>query len=158
MSRSQNPSSKGINIFDSSILAAHTLIEIMKQISIFTTVFVLLVLTACGVVRGQDFKTDVWLEDFAQLKREMSAQYANLEWAIENRGLDLKQLSEQTESRLLQARSEAEAKKIIESFLDAFGDGHLSKLPKFSGRLFGARMAVSNSVNRKPRSHAGAFH
>ena len=93
---------------------------------IFTTIFALLILAAGGVVRGQDFKTDVWLEDFAQLKREMSAQYANLEWAIENRGLDLKQLSEQTESRLLQARNETEAKKIIESFLDAFGDGHLS--------------------------------
>lgn len=98
----------------------------MKWISIFTTVFALLVLAACDVVRGQDFKTDVWLEDFTQLKREMSAQYANLEWTIENRGLDLKQLSEQTESRLLQARSEAEAKKIIESFLDVFGDGHLT--------------------------------
>lgn len=98
----------------------------MKWILIFTTVFALLLLAACAVVRGQDFKTDVWLEDFTQLKREMSAHYANLEWAIENRGLDLKQLSEQTESRLLQARSEAEAKKIIESFLDAFGDGHLS--------------------------------
>lgn len=117
---------KGINIFDSPITAAHTLIEFMNRNSIFTTVFALLVLAAGGVARGQDFKTEVWLEDFAQLKREMSAQYANLEWAIEIRGLDLKQLSEQTESRLLQARSETEAKKIIESFLDAFGDGHLS--------------------------------
>ncbi|HEX8251272.1 MAG TPA: S41 family peptidase [Pyrinomonadaceae bacterium] len=97
----------------------------MKWNSIFITVFALLVLAAAGVARGQDFKTDDWLEDFAQLKREMSASYANLEWAIENRGLDLKQLSEQTESRLRQARSEPEAKKIIESFLDAFGDGHL---------------------------------
>jgi hypothetical protein len=96
----------------------------MNWNSIFITIFALLALA--GGVRGQDFKTNVWLEDFAQLKREMSAQYANLDWAIEFRGLDLKQLSEQTESRLLQARSEADAKKIIESFLDAFGDGHLS--------------------------------
>ena len=98
----------------------------MNRNSIFTTIFALLLLAAGGVVRGQNFKTDVWLEDFVQLKREISAQYANLEWAIENRGLDLKQLSEQTKSRLLQARNEAEAKKAIESFLDAFGDGHLS--------------------------------
>jgi hypothetical protein len=116
----------GINIFNSTIEATHTVIKIMKWISIFTTVFALLILAARSVVRGQDFKTDVWLEDFTQLKREMSAKYANLEWAIENRGLDLKQLSEQTESRLPQARNEAEAKKIIESFLDAFGDRHLS--------------------------------
>lgn len=86
----------------------------------------MLALAAGSVARGQDFKTDVWLEDFAQLKREMSAHYANLEWAVEIRGLNLKQLSEQTESRLLQASGETEAKKIIESFLDAFGDGHLS--------------------------------
>ncbi len=98
----------------------------MNRSSIFATIFALLVSAACGVVHGQDFKTDVWLEDFTQLKRAMSAQYANLEWTVENRGLDLKQLSEQTESRLLQARSEAEAKKIIESFMDVFGDGHLS--------------------------------
>lgn len=103
-----------------------TLIGIMNRNSALTLVFVLLVLAAGGAARGQDFKTDVWSEDFAQLKREMSASYANLEWAVENRGLDLKQLSGQTESRLLGARSEPEAKKIIESFLDAFGDGHLS--------------------------------
>ena len=83
----------------------------MRWNSILTTVFVLLILVFGGIVRGQDFKTNVWLEDFTQLKREMSDSYANLEWAIENRGLDLKQLSEQTESRLLQARNEAEAKK-----------------------------------------------
>jgi len=98
----------------------------MNRNSISTAVFALVILAVCGVARGQDFKTNVWVDDFTELKREMSASYANLEWAIENRGLDLKQLSEQTESRLFQARNEAEAKKIIESFLDAFGDGHLS--------------------------------
>lgn len=92
----------------------------MNWNAIFTAVFALLLLGTCDVARGQDFKTGVWLEDFTQLKREMSAHYANLEWAIEMRGLDLKQLSEQTESRLLQARSETEAKKTIESFLFAF--------------------------------------
>ncbi len=97
----------------------------MDRNSIFTIVFALLILAAGGA-RGQDFKSDVWLEDFNQLKREMSAKYANLEWTVETRGLDLKQLSEQTEARLLKAPSETEAKKIIQSFLDAFGDGHLS--------------------------------
>lgn len=98
----------------------------MRWNSIFTIVFAWLLLAAGGAAGGQDFKPEPWLEDFAQLKREMSASYANLDWAIEIRGLELKQLSEQTESRLLQARSETDAKKIIESFLDAFGDGHLS--------------------------------
>src|SRR5688500_6763520 len=99
----------------------------MSWNSIFAAVFGLVVMAlGSNTANGQNFRTDVWLEDFVQLKREMSAKYANLEWAIENRGLDLKQLSGQTASHLSQARSEAEAKKAIESCLDAFGDGHLS--------------------------------
>lgn len=74
---------------------------------------------------GQAINTNAWLEDFAQLKREMSGHYANLEWAIEHRGLDLKQLSERTEARLRQARNDPEAQAVIESFLNEFGDGHL---------------------------------
>ncbi len=66
-----------------------------------------------------------WLEDFAQLKREMAAHYANLEWAVAERQIDLKQLSEQTESRLRQAPNDNEARGVIESFLRAFHDGHL---------------------------------
>jgi hypothetical protein len=66
-----------------------------------------------------------WLEDFAQLKREMAAHYANLEWAVAERQIDLKQLSEQTESRLRQAPNDDEARGVIESFLRAFRDGHL---------------------------------
>jgi hypothetical protein len=82
-------------------------------------------LSSAGETYGQTINTNAWLEDFAQLKREMSDHYANLEWAIEHRGLDLKQLSERTETRLRQARSVPEAQEAIESFLGEFGDGHL---------------------------------
>lgn len=87
---------------------------------------VILHLSSSSVVYSQTINKSAWLEDFAQLKREMSAHYANLEWAIEERGLDLKQLSERTETRLRQARSKSEVQEIIESFLSAFGDGHLT--------------------------------
>lgn len=86
----------------------------------------ILSLPAPGVVYSQTVNTDAWLEDFAQLKREMSAHYANLEWSITDRGLDLKQLSVRTETRLRGARSNSEAQEIIEAFLAAFGDGHLN--------------------------------
>ena len=66
-----------------------------------------------------------WLEDFAQLKREMSDHYANLEWAVEHPSLDLIELSERTETRLRQARNDQEAHEAIESFLSDFGDGQL---------------------------------
>lgn len=91
----------------------------------FAPVFILICLFV-GVPNAQIFKTDIWLEDFAQLKQEMSSHYANLEWAVEKRGLVLKQLSETTETRLRQARSDVEAQEAIESFLNAFGDGHLN--------------------------------
>jgi hypothetical protein len=71
-------------------------------------------------------RTDAWLEDFAQLKHEMAAHYANLDWAVAERRIDLKELSELTETRLREAQSEAEARRVIELFLQAFGDGHLS--------------------------------
>jgi len=73
----------------------------------------------------RDYNPDAWIEDFTQLKQALSAHYSNLEWAIENRKLDLKQLSDHTVTQLTKATTDAEAKKIIESFLNAFGDGHL---------------------------------
>ena len=69
--------------------------------------------------------SDAWLEDFAQLKHEMSDHYANLEWAVDDRRMDLKQLSQDTESRLRRASHDIEARFAIQSFISAFGDGHL---------------------------------
>jgi hypothetical protein len=92
---------------------------------IIVVLFACLYLSFAGETYGQTINTSAWLEDFAQLKREMSDHYANLEWAIEQRGLDLKQLSERTETRLRQARTDTEARAAIESFLGEFGDGHL---------------------------------
>lgn len=96
-----------------------------RRIHIIVALFACLHLSAAGVAFGQTVNTNAWLEDFAQLKREMSDHYANLEWAIEHRGLDLRQLSERTETRLREARSDREAQAAIESFLGEFGDGHL---------------------------------
>lgn len=89
-------------------------------------VFVFLLLVVCRSAAGQEFNRTPWLEDFIQLKKELASHYANLDWAVEARGLDLKKLSGRTDTLLQQARNETEAKRIIESFLNAFGDGHLT--------------------------------
>lgn len=86
---------------------------------------ILIILTGSGSLSAQSIKSAEWLEDFAQLKREMSVHYANLEWAVEERGLDLKQLSDTAEANLQKAQTQAEAKKIIEDFLSSFADAHL---------------------------------
>lgn len=96
-----------------------------RRMQIIVALFACFQLSSAGETYGQTIKTNAWLEDFAQLKREMSDHYANLEWAIEHRDLDLKQLSERTETRLRQARTDPQAQAAIESFLSEFGDGHL---------------------------------
>lgn len=71
------------------------------------------------------FRTQPWLEDFQQLLEEMSSHYANLEYAISDRHMDLPQLRKDTEEKLQQTCDESSARSAIESFLKAFGDGHL---------------------------------
>src|SRR6185369_14237838 len=95
--------------------------EMMKNHIIL---LILIILTGSGSLFAQSIKSAEWLEDFAQLKREMSTHYANLEWAVEERGLDLKLLSDTAEANLQKAQTQAEAKKIIEDFLSSFADAH----------------------------------
>ena len=66
-----------------------------------------------------------WLEDFHQLLAEMSSHYANLDWAIEDRHMDLPRLRQQTEGKLREAKDDGDARRILGQFMDSFGDGHL---------------------------------
>jgi hypothetical protein len=71
------------------------------------------------------FNPQPWLEDFAQLMSEMSGHYANLEYAIQERRMDLPALRRDTETKLSQSCDESDARKALEAFFKAFGDGHL---------------------------------
>jgi hypothetical protein len=71
------------------------------------------------------FDARPWLDDFHQLTAAMSAHYANLDWAVAHRRMDLSKLRESTESRLREAASEQDARAALQRFVDAFGDGHL---------------------------------
>lgn len=88
-------------------------------------VVTLMVAAAPPGLFAQGLDTTAWLQDFAQLKREMAAHYANLDWAVTQRGMDLKQLAAATAVRLRTAATDAVARRAMASFLDAFGDGHL---------------------------------
>ena len=85
----------------------------------------LLIFLLFGPTFAQSFTPQGWLEDFEQLKHEMSSHYANLEWAVAERGIDLKRLSADTAAKIREAKSDAEARIAIDNFLRAFGDGHL---------------------------------
>ncbi|HKS76781.1 MAG TPA: S41 family peptidase [Terriglobales bacterium] len=71
------------------------------------------------------FDRQPWLDDFHQLLSEMSSHYANLDWAVEERRMDLPHLREQTEDKLRAAKDDSEARRALEQFLSSFGDGHL---------------------------------
>jgi hypothetical protein len=96
--------------------------------------FLTFLLTGAAAAQEGGYKPEAWLADFTQLKREMAAHYANLEWAIEERGMDLKALSEQIESRLRESKNESEARDAIEFFLRQFADAHLRVDWQLSGR------------------------
>jgi hypothetical protein len=55
----------------------------------------------------------------------MSSHYANLEWAVEARRMDLRGLRLDTEAKLRNATDENEARRILDKFIASFGDGHL---------------------------------
>lgn len=77
------------------------------------------------VLQKQAFDPALWQEDFSQLLVAMSEHYANLEWAINGRHMNLAKLRKTTQIELNHTHSDAEARVILNKFVDAFGDGHL---------------------------------
>ncbi len=71
------------------------------------------------------FDARPWLEDFSQLTTEMAAHYSDLEFAVEERHMDLPSLRMATETKLSASCDEQEARRVMESFFNSFGDGHL---------------------------------
>jgi hypothetical protein len=71
------------------------------------------------------FNPAPWQQDFKQLLAAMGTHYANLEWAMKGRHMNLVKLRKETQVKLNQAHNDAEARTIFEQFLAAFGDGHL---------------------------------
>lgn len=70
------------------------------------------------------FDRAAWLADFESLRDALTRGYPNLEWAVE-RGMDLPALQKLAISRLESATDDAQARRALERFVAAFGDGHL---------------------------------
>jgi len=80
---------------------------------------------ACASVRAAGFDPSPWQQDFAQMRLELARSYANLDWAVSARRMDLKGLAAEASAQLAATKSEEEARRVFERFLAAFGDGHL---------------------------------
>ncbi len=95
------------------------------------TLLLLLLMPALLLARarqnsGHAFSLHAWMEDYRALKKHIEIGYANLEWMIQARRIDLSTLDSKTRQAISRATSDAEAKRALESFLAAFGDGHLN--------------------------------
>lgn len=65
------------------------------------------------------------LDEFAGLERHLAAHYANLDWMVAHRHVDLPSLDRDTRARLASAWIRAQAQSAIRAFVAAFNDPHL---------------------------------
>jgi hypothetical protein len=65
------------------------------------------------------------LEEFAGLERHLAAHYANLDWMVSHRRVDLRTLDRATRARLESAWLRVQAQSAIRAFVAAFNDPHL---------------------------------
>jgi hypothetical protein len=72
------------------------------------------------------FDSRTWLSDFHELIEAMDAHYADLDWALHDRHMDLPKLRQETEDKIRNSGDDQAARRAFEQFLNAFGDGHLS--------------------------------
>lgn len=95
------------------------------------------------------FDREVWLADYAGLKRTMAQGYANLDWIVAHRGLDLPALDKSTTTRLEAAESVDEALAALKDFFAAFRDPHLAP------RRGAAHPAALGNAAGKPQDPPG---
>ena len=71
------------------------------------------------------FNPEPWLQDLDQVREAVATKYADLEWDVFERGLDLKVIFAEARGRLTQAHTDAQAREIFEDLARHFGDRHV---------------------------------
>lgn len=100
--------------------------------SLFRRIAFALSLPAAMAAHG--YEAAKWQADFAHARQQLARSYANLDWVVTDRKIDLQALVERTEQALATAKSDDEAVAALKQFLDAFGDGHVRlERPKRAG-------------------------
>lgn len=75
------------------------------------------------------YDAKAWRADYEHLKRELAQRYANLDWVVSHRRLDLRKLDAQTSAAIDGAYVRTRAVLALERFVAAFDDPHLRLVP-----------------------------
>lgn len=86
---------------------------------------VLLILPALAIAWDVlTYDPQAWQADYSRLKKDMAQGYANLDWIVEQRRLDLPRLDRETTAAIDSAHSRVRAFLAIRRFVKAFQDPH----------------------------------
>jgi hypothetical protein len=66
-----------------------------------------------------------WLADLTQARHAVDEKYANLEWLMRDRGVDLDAAFARAKQRIEASQSDAEARRAFERLFERFRDGHV---------------------------------
>lgn len=99
------------------------LTSLAKALGVAWVLLIAVAVPALGENAG--FEVNPWIEDLHEIRAALSEKYANFEWAVFEREVNLSGLFDETESRLRGAASDESAKAIIDRSLRSIGDGHL---------------------------------
>jgi hypothetical protein len=90
-----------------------------------TLVVAAVLLAATAAAANPAFDPEPWIEDLEQARGAFATKYANLEWAVFEREIDLVALFTTTRTRIEVASSDADVKAAFERMVKRFGDGHV---------------------------------
>lgn len=106
-------------------------------------------------MRGRSYRPEPWLEDLDALEAHMGVVYANLEWNVEHRGLDLAGLDQRTRAAIRAAESDGDAAEALQEFVAAFRDPHFrieSSPPSWIAWAFRLFEGDSDDADEEPAS------
>jgi hypothetical protein len=94
----------------------------------FGIVFFATTLSASAICAGETashFDPKPWLADLEQTRQAFAIKYANLEWAVFEREIDLNALFGDTRMRIANARDNEQARAAFDRLARRIGDGHV---------------------------------
>jgi len=102
------------------------------------------------------FDARPWLEDLAQLEDALGQHYANLEWNVRKRGLDVAALDRTAREELSKSTTDREALEALVRFIAAFHDPHFSWTPKWPRNRYDVRFTSDGASVRILKAGPGA--